>query len=152
MVSRYVQRIFKGSREVVFFVLTYALTVWSQLFLDSRGIDYLIKPTYFGMSLIALFGFDLLVRIKMDDMYPKISVIFKNIYGCVEGMYFVAALVQMILVRYVFDVANMQSRGSILWLVVTTVLLWIATFLASLAIVYVVKSVMKKFSNGREVS
>ena len=67
-------------------------------------------------------------------------------------MYFVAAPVQMILVRYVFDVANMQSRGSILWLVVTTVLLWIATFLASLAIVYVVKSVMKKFSKGREVS
>lgn len=144
-VSRYVQRIFKGSKEVIFFVLSYALTVWSQLFLDSRKIDYLIKPTYFGISLMALFGFDLLVRIKMDDMYPKISALFKKMYGCVEGVYFIAAPVQMILMRYVIDIGKVQSRENMVRLTITAVVLWLVTLVVSMVLVYVTRIVMKRF-------
>ena len=46
LVSRYMQRIFKGSKEVVFFVLSFVLTVWSQLFLNAKGIDYLRVEFY----------------------------------------------------------------------------------------------------------
>lgn len=147
-VSRYVQRIFKGSKEVIFFVLSYALTVWSQLFLDSRKIDYLIKPTYFGISLMALFGFDLLVRIKMDDMYPKISALFKKMYGCVEGVYFIAAPVQMILMRYAIDVGKIQNAGSTIGLAIITVALWISTFAVSLAVVSVVRWLIMRIHGG----
>ena len=144
-VSRYVQRIFKGSKEVIFFVLSYVLTVWSQLFLDSRKINYLIKPTYFGVSLMAMFGFDLLVRIRMDEMYPKISRIFKKIYVCVEGMYFIAVPIQMILTRYVIDLRKVQNTGSAVGLVITTVVLWIMIFVVSLVAVCVVRCLLKRF-------
>ena len=141
LVSRYMQRILKGSQEVALFVITFALTVWSQLLFDETGIDYLIKPTYFGISLMALFGFDLLVRVKMDDMYPKVSVLFKEIYKCVQVMFFIFGPVQLVLDRYFFKSWEVQSRGGIWESFWVTLGLWILTFAVSLGIVWAVRKV-----------
>lgn len=134
LVSRYMQRIFKGSKEVVFFVLSFALTVWSQLFLDAKGIDYLIKPTYFGISLMALFGFDLLVRVRVDEMYPRISVFFKGAYKCVRGAFYIFVPVQMMLERFVIKPWIVQESGGIGALVGTMLVLWVLTFGLSMGI------------------
>lgn len=141
-VSRYVQRIFKGSKEVAFFGLSFVLTVWSQFFLDSKGVDYLIKPTYFGISLMALFGFDLLVRVKVDDMYPRVSAFFKEAYKCVPGTFFIFVIVQAVLERFVIKIWNVQMNGTLVSIVGVTVLLWIVTFMVSMAVVWTVKKGM----------
>ena len=138
-VSRYVQRIFKGSKEVVFFGLSFVLTVWSQFSLDSRGVDYLIKPTYFGVSLMALFGFDLLVRVKVDDMYPRVSAFFKEAYKCVRGTFFIFVLVQAVLERFVIRIWDVQVNGTLVSVVGATVALWVMTFVVSMTVVWVVK-------------
>lgn len=144
LVSRYFQRIFKGSREVVFFGIAFVLTVWSQLFLDARGIDYLIKPTYFGVSVMALFGFDLLVRFKVDDMYPRIGRFFGEAMKCVRGMFFIYVPVEMLLIRYVFKIWRVQESGKLGQVIGTTLGLWIATVVVSMAIVYGVRVAVRK--------
>ena len=141
-VSRYVQRIFRGSKEVAFFVISFALTVWSQVFLDSKGIDYLIKPTYFGVSIMALFGFDLLVRVKVDDMYPRISALFKQAFKCVRGTFYIFVPVQMVLERYVFRIWEVQKSAALGAVVGTTVMLWVMTFVVAMVLVWGVRKVV----------
>lgn len=143
------QRILKGSQEVALFAITFALTVWSQLLFDVTGIDYLIKPTYFGISLMALFGYDLLVRVKMDDMYPKVSVLFKEIYNCVQGMFFIFEPVQLVLDRYFFKSWEVQSRVGIWESFWVTLGLWILTFAVSLGIVWAVRKVRDNIAHYR---
>ncbi|MBR6476333.1 MAG: sugar ABC transporter ATP-binding protein, partial [Lachnospiraceae bacterium] len=116
--------------------------VWSQFFLDSKGVDYLIKPTYFGISLMALFGFDLLVRVKVDDMYPRVSAFFKEAYKCVPGTFFIFVIVQAVLERFVIKIWNVQMNGTLVSIVGVTVLLWIVTFMVSMAVVWTVKKGM----------
>lgn len=139
LISRYVQRILKGSRELMLFVAAYVLTVFSQLFLEERGIDYLIKPTYFGVSIMALVGFDLLVRVKVDEMYPKVSSFFKEAYKCVFWMYFVSMPMQMILTRYVFRTAYLQEKSNLVVLTGIMLVLWILTFGLSLIVVWAIR-------------
>jgi ABC-2 type transport system ATP-binding protein len=142
LVSRYVQRIFKGSKEVVFFVLAFGLTVWSQILFDLKGIEYLIKPTYFGISIIALFGFDLLVRVKVDDMYPRISALFKQAYKCTRGAFYIFVPVQMLLERYVFRIWEVWNKGTLGTVVGTTIMLWVMTFVVSMLLVWVVRKLI----------
>jgi len=142
LISRYVQRILKGSREVLLFVAAYVLTVFSQLFLEERGIDYLIKPTYFGVSIMALFGFDLLVRVKVDEMYPKVSSFFREAYRCVFWMYFVSMPMQMILTRYVFGTTYLQEKSNLVVLTGMMLGLWILTFGLSLIVVWAFRKVI----------
>ena len=144
LVSRYMQRIFKGSKEVLFFVASFVLTVWSQLFLSSRGIDYTVKATYFGVSLMALFGFDLLVRFKVDEMYPKVSKFFNSAYKCVLGMYFIYVPVEMMLIRYVFKLWIIQENGDVVRHITSCLGLWAATFVVSMAAVWICKLGVKK--------
>lgn len=139
LISRYVQRILKGSREVLFFAVAFVLTVFSQIFLEERGIDYLIKPTYFGVSIMALFGFDLLVRVKVDEMYPRVSDFFKEAYKCVFWMYFVSMPMQMILTRYIFRTAYLQEKSNLVVLTGMMLGLWILTFGLSLIVVWAIR-------------
>ncbi len=127
---------------MVFFALSFVLTVWSQLFLDAKGIDYLIKPTYFGISLMALFGFDLLVRVRVDEMYPRISVFFKGAYKCVRGAFYIFVPVQMLLERYVFRIWEVWNKGTLGTVVGTTIMLWVMTFVVSMLLVWVVRKLI----------
>ncbi|MBO5621694.1 MAG: sugar ABC transporter ATP-binding protein, partial [Butyrivibrio sp.] len=138
-ISRYMRRIQKGSRELTIFVLSYLVTVWSQLFLTSRGVDYLIKPTYFGISLMALFGFDLLARVKVDEMYPSVSRLFKLMFECTAAMFFLYRPVQMLIQRYMVSVnGNYETmelvRESVMSMALKTVVLWVMTYVVTLVI------------------
>lgn len=145
-ISRYVQRIFKGSREVLFFIAAFVLTTWSQIFLEDRGIDYLVKPTYFGISVMALFGFDLLVRFKVDDMYPKLSAIFRDVAGCAKEMIFIFVPVQMVLTRHVFHVWQVQESRSVAMAILMTIGLWIVTFSVSFVAAHCMRKISKIFA------
>ena len=149
LISRYVQRILKGSRELMLFVAAYVLTVFSQLFLEERGIDYLIKPTYFGVSIMALVGFDLLVRVKVDEMYPKISNFFKEVYRCVFWMYFVSMPMQMILTRYVFRTAYLQEDSNLVVLICQMLGLWASTLVLSFIVVWAVRKCAQGIKKDR---
>ncbi len=145
LISRYMQRILKGSNEVALWVLAFVITVWTQIFLDARDVDYLIKPTYFGISIMALFGFDLLFRLKIKDMYPKLAGIFENTYKCVRGMYFVYVPIQLVLTRYVFKVWKAQESGDVFKLTGICLGMWVAIFIISFALVYLVRLARKVF-------
>lgn len=145
-ISRYVQRIFKGSREVLFFIAAFVLTTWSQIFLEDRGIDYLVKPTYFGISVMALFGFDLLVRFKVEDMYPKLSAIFRDVAGCAKEMIFIFVPVQMVLTRHVFHVWQVQESRSVAMAILMTIGLWIVTFAVSFVAAHCMRKISKIFA------
>ena len=120
-------------------MLAYLVTVWSQLFLTSRGVDYLIKPTYFGISLMALFGFDLLARVKVDEMYPSVSRLFKLMFECTAAMFFLYRPVQMLIQRYMVNVngnyETMELVGeSVMSMALKTVVLWVMTYVVTLVI------------------
>lgn len=149
LISRYVQRILKGSRELMLFVAAYVLTVFSQLFLEERGIDYLIKPTYFGVSIMALFGFDLLVRVKVDEMYPRVSDFFKEAYKCVFWMYFVSMPMQMILTRYIFRTAYLQEDSNLVVLICQMLGLWASTLVLSFIMVWAVRKCAQGIKKDR---
>lgn len=149
LISRYVQRILKGSRELMLFVAAYFLTVFSQLFLEERGIDYLIKPTYFGVSIMALVGFDLLVRVKVDEMYPRVSDFFKEAYKCVFWMYFVSMPMQMILTRYIFRTAYLQEDSNLVVLICQMLGLWASTLVLSFIVVWAVRKCAQGIKKDR---
>ena len=149
LISRYVQRILKGSREVLFFAVAFVLTVFSQIFLEERGIDYLIKPTYFGVSIMALFGFDLLVRVKVDEMYPRVSDFFKEAYKCVFWMYFVSMPMQMILTRYIFRTAYLQEDSNLVVLICQMLGLWASTLVLSFIVVWAVRKCAQGIKKDR---
>lgn len=131
LLSRYMQRMIKGSKELVFMGVAYVLTVWTQIFLDMRGVDYLIKPTYFGISIMALFGFDLLVRFKIEDMYPVVSNFLAKRYRSVRGIYFIYVPIQLVLTRYVFKVWKAQENGDVIALIGNCFGMWAAVFVLS---------------------
>lgn len=134
LISRYSQRMLKGSKEVLMFVASFFLTLWSQLFFDNRGVDYLIKPTYFGISIMAIMGFDLLARVKVDEMYPRVAKLIESVYGNLVGIYLIFGVVTMIIGRYLISSTIVQEGPHLTFLVIGTVILWILTALISFAI------------------
>ena len=88
---------------------------------------------------MALVGFDLLVRVKVDEMYPKVSSFFKEAYKCVFWMYFVSMPMQMILTRYVFRTAYLQEKSNLVVLTGMMLGLWILTFGLSLIVVWAIR-------------
>ena len=141
LLSRYMQRVFKGSKEVAFFIISFVMTVWSQIFFDARNVEYLIKPTFFGVSLMALFGFDLLLRFKVEDMFPRIGRFFREANKCVIGVFFIAGAVQMVLSRFVFKAFGAQGSGAML-LALECLLMWISVVVLSFALVKLEKMVV----------
>ena len=135
MISRYSQRMLKGSRELLLFVIGFALTFWSQTFLDARGVDYLVKPTYYGISIMAIMGLDLLIRVKIDEMYPKMGRLFGVAFAGLMGTYFVFGPLQMILDRYLIYGKIVEDRQNLPQLIAGTLILWLITGTFAFAIV-----------------
>ena len=125
MISRYSQRMLKGSREVALFVIAYALTWWSQTFLDVRGVDYLMKPTYYSVSIMAIMGFDLFVRVKVDDMYPRVAKVFAAAFAGLVGVYYLYGPLQMIVGRYLIFGKVVRDGENLGQLVIGTFLMWL---------------------------
>lgn len=144
LISRYSQRMLKGSREVLIFLVGFILTWWSQLFLDIRDVDYLIKPTYFGISIMAIMGFDLLVRIKVAEMYPKVSNAFDAIYGGIRGIYLIFGIVMLIIERVLIYGVFVHDNQNLTELVIGTVTLWLLTVIVSVGIMTIWNMIARK--------
>ncbi len=141
LLSLYVQRVIKGSREIIVVALMLAVTVVSQIALDMKGIDYLIWYTYYGVSLMTIFGFDISVRLKLDFLGPGFKTILKESYGCIIGIYLVHRPVQMILDRYVFLTGNGFLGGAGGSFALRTMILWLVSYIVTLSAVYVVRKI-----------
>ncbi|WP_330364810.1 ABC transporter ATP-binding protein [Butyrivibrio sp. NC3005] len=144
LISRYSQRMLKGSKEVLMFVAGFFLSLWSQLFFDNRGVDYLIKPTYFGISIMAIMGFDLLARVKVDEMYPRVAKLIETVYGNLVGIYLIFGVAMMIIGKYLISSAILQEGPHLAFLVIGTVILWILTALISFAIMSAWNRIFKR--------
>ncbi len=143
MISRYSQRVLKGSREVLLFVISFCLTWWSQIFLDTRGVDYLIKPTYYGVSIMAIMGFDLLVRVKVDEMYPQVSRMFESLFEGLIGTYLIFGVVQMIVARCLIYGIVVRDGQRLPQLVMGVFVLWMISGAVSFGAVIVLHRVLK---------
>lgn len=136
LLSLYVDRVLKGSREVILLGLSLIVTVISQILFYNGGIPYLIWYTYFGVSLMALLGFDLAVRLKLDRMNERIGVWLKAVFGCSIGIYLIHRPVQMILERYVFFNGRGILGGAGGMFAFRTVLLCVVSFVISAGAAY----------------
>ena len=77
----------------------------------------------------------------MLHTFLMVSVLFKEIYKCVQGMFFIFGPVQLVLDRFFFKSWEVQSRGGIWESFWVTLGLWILTFAVSLGIVWAVRKV-----------
>lgn len=125
MISRYSQRMLKGSREVLLFIMGFILTLWSQTFLDIRGISYLIKPTYYGVSIMAVIGFDLFVRVKIDEMAPRIAKRLDIMFAALVGVYFIIGPLQLVFGKYCINRILISNDHNLWQLIVGTLLMWL---------------------------
>ena len=143
LLSLYMQRLLKGSREVLFFVLTLLVTVVSQMLFYYYEIPYMVWYTYYGVSLMALFGFDIVVRLKLDKMNERLIKLIRTLFECSMGIYLVHRPVQMALDRFVFCNGRGIIGGAGGRFAVRTVLLWVVSFIISAGIVYLFKLILK---------
>lgn len=143
MISRYSQRILKGSREVIIFVLAFFLTMFSQIFLDFHGIEYLVKPTYYTISVMAIVGVDILIRIKVDEMFPNIAALLTTAFSSTIGIFFIFGPLQMIINGYLINGGVIQDHNNLTQLISGTLIQWLLAGLISLLIMFVYKKVMK---------
>ncbi|WP_026654832.1 hypothetical protein [Butyrivibrio sp. AE3003] len=97
---------------------------------------------------MALFGVDLLLRFRINDMYRRIGSFFDKVGRCVLGVVFVYGSIQLILTRYVFRLGAVREDGSAIRLAVCCVGLWICTVIISFGVVYVFV-LFKQVCNGK---
>lgn len=138
LLSLYAQRILKGSREVILLALALIITVITQILFYGSNVHYLIWYTYFGVSLMALFGFDITVRLKLDRISVRFAGILESLFGSAIGIYLVHRPVQMILDRYVFLSGACMLGGADGKFALRTILLWFVSLVVSFAIVWVI--------------
>ncbi len=138
LLSLYAQRILKGSREVILLILALIITVITQILFYGSNVHYLIWYTYYGVSLMALFGFDIAVRLKLDRFGVRFAEVLESLFKCVIGVYLVHRPVQMLLDRYVFLSGVGMLGGAGGKFALRTVLLWLTSLVATLMIVWVI--------------
>ena len=143
MISRYSQRILKGSSEVVLFLLSLALTIFSQFFLEIKGVDYLVKPTYFSVSIMAIMGFDLLIRVKIDEMFPKMASFFETAFAGLAGVYLIFRPIQLLIERYLIFGKIVNGVDNLGAMIAGTILSWLLACAVSYGVMVAVKKVRK---------
>ncbi len=152
MISRYSQRMIKGSREVLLFIMGFVLTLWSQTFLDIRGISYLIKPTYYGVSIMAIMGFDLLVRVKIDEMFPKIAKQLDIKFASLVGVYFIIGPLQLVFGKYCINRILISNDHNLWQLIVGTLLMWLIVEFVSFGIMVILRTIVCRMHSPRSNS
>ena len=144
MISRYSQRMLKGSKELMLLVIGFVLTIGSQIFLESRGVEFELKPTYYGISIMAIMGFDLLVRVKMNEMYPRIAGLFGTAYAGIVGVYFMFRPLQMLLERYVIWGRIITGEPAVWLRLASMVMVWVIAGVAAHCVMWGWMKIKKK--------
>lgn len=130
-VSLYSRRIWKGSKEIIFYAVLLVFTVVSQFVFQNCGLSYLIWYSYFPISLMALLEFDIVTRLKLNDKFTKLL----NEFGrCAIGIFLIHRPVQEMLLRLWLN----RIGGMFAFRVC---LLWMSSFVICAVIVYGLKKI-----------
>lgn len=124
--SLYVRRIWKGSKEVIFYIILLVFTVSSQLIFQNSQLPYLVGDSYFPVSIMALLEFDIVTRLKLNT---KFSQIMNEIGNCAIGIFLIYRPVQEFILKLWIN-----TFGGMFALRVC--LLWISSLAMCIIIVY----------------
>ena len=141
LMSLYTRRLLRGSREIIILVSVLIATVVSQILMDNKGIHYLIWYTFFGVSIMSLYGFDLAVRLQLDRIGGWIKRIPETVCMCSIGVYLVHRPVQMALMRWLMGNGRGFLGGAGGDFAVRTVILWIISVVVSIVLVWSVSKI-----------
>lgn len=113
--SLYVRRIWKGRKELIFYAVLLVFTVVSQLIFQNSQLSYLVRHSYFPVSIMALLEFDIVARLKLNT---KLSRIANEIGKCAIGIFLIYRPIQeLILKLWINTFGDMFAlRACLLWL------------------------------------
>lgn len=113
--SLYTRRIWKGSKEVIFYVVLLVFTVISQFVFQNNQLSYLVWYSYFPISIMVLLEFDIVTRLKLNT---KLTEIINEIGKCAIGIFLIHRPVQeMILKLWINTFGGMFAfRVCLLWI------------------------------------
>lgn len=129
--SLYVRRIWKGSKEIIFYALLLVFTVVSQLIFQNSRLSYLVGYSYFPVSIMALLEFDLVTRLKL---HTKFSQIMNEMGNCTIGIFFIYGPVQEFILKWWINTFDGMFA-------LRVCLLWISSLAVSVSIVYGVRKI-----------
>ena len=131
--SLYRRRLFRGSREMMVICLCFILTIFSGVFLYKSGIDYILWYTFYSVSVIAFFTFDILARLRL----PKELETFTNkIASCTVPVFIMFRPIQQLLMIWLGKI-----NGKFM---LRTIVLWGLSLLISYLFSYCIVSIMPK--------
>lgn len=129
--SLYVRRIWKGSREVVLYLVLLVFSVVTQFIYQDNNLSYLIWYSYFPISLMTLLEFDIVTRMNLNS---KIYKVLKEIGKCAIGIFLIHRPIQeMILKMWLGRIGGLFS--------LRVILLWISSLSVCGIIVYAAKKI-----------
>ena len=113
--SLYVRRIWKGRKELIFYAVLLVFTVVSQLIFQNSQLSYLVRYSYFPVSIMALLEFDIVTRLKLNT---KLSQIMNEIGNCAVGIFLIYRPIQeFILKLWINTFGGMFAlRACLLWI------------------------------------
>ena len=129
--SLYVRRIWKGSREVVLYLVLLVFSVVTQFVYQDNNLSYLIWYSYFPISLMTLLEFDIVTRMNLNS---KIYKVLNEIGKCAIGIFLIYRSIQeMILKMWLGRIGGLFS--------LRVILLWISSLSVCGIIVYAAKKI-----------
>ena len=129
--SLYSRRIWKGSKEIVFYIVLLIFTVVSQFVFQNNGLSYLIWYSYFPISIMALIEFDIVTRLKLGTVVTKVL----NEAGkCAIGIFLIHGSMQELIMKV--WIGRLEGMFA-----VRVCLLWVSSLVISGIIVYGIKKI-----------
>lgn len=129
--SLYARRIWKGSREVVLYLVLLVFSVVTQFIYQDNNLSYLIWYSYFPISLMTLLEFDIVTRMNLNS---KIYKVLNEIGKCAIGIFLIHRPIQeMILKMWLGRIGGLFS--------LRVILLWISSLSVCGIIVYAAKKI-----------
>lgn len=129
--SLYARRIWKGSREVVLYLVLLVFSVVTQFIYQDNNLSYLIWYSYFPISLMTLLEFDIVTRMNLNS---KIYKVLNEIGKCAIGIFLIHRPIQeMILKMWLGRIGGLFS--------LRVILLWISSLTVCGIIVYAAKKI-----------
>lgn len=125
------RRIWKGSKEIILYIVLLVFTVASQFIYQNSQLSYLIRYSYFPVSIMALLEFDIVTRLKLNT---KLAKILNDLGKCAIGIFLVYRPVQELLLRLWLN----KFGGMFAFRVC---LLWISSLAVCTMIVYGAKKI-----------
>lgn len=130
-ISLYSRRIWKGSKEIVFYIVLLIFTVVSQFVFQNNGLSYLIWYSYFPISIMTLIEFDIVTRLKLSTGATKVL---NEVGKCAIGIFLIHEPMQELIMKV--WIGRLDGMFA-----VRVCLLWVSSLVISGIIVYGIKKI-----------